>query len=327
MNHFYFSAVRYGLSFLSFLLIGCGSSVPSAQIKTLSQAQQKFLDVCKGEHKLTVHTKLFPHTFWIYVPVEHRLIDYKSTKDGPQKSNERSEKFALNYLDGNFKDGAFEFEYDISKAVSYSVSYGYSSLYTEEYQQTQQKILTTFYHSYAELYGSSKREEKSFAERTESFEDFIKSFGTESRPPEFVVLIIADVKKGIEITSLFTFQDFFKAMVDPYTMPQEEFSRRNVTDIAGHDAILEDFEGKHVEAKDITWPEFLTKQIINRIRFKYQYSDFKPEEDPEQEVLRITARATDDYQFHDFSAVKLYNLATKTPYRFTPDQLKSFMDE
>ena len=322
-----FSMGRTAIGLTLLFISGCGQPVKAPEAKTLSAAQQKFLDICAQEHSLKVNTKSFPHTFWIYLPVEHRLVDYKSTQDGPKKSKERSEKFVANYIDAVYKNGAFEIEYDISKSTSYPISYGYSSIYTDEYQQTQTKILGAFYRAYAGLKENLQDQEKSFEEKAESYEDFFKGLEKENKPPEFVVLIIADVQKGLEIMSLFSFEDFFLAMVDPQVMPQEEFSRRNISDLRGQDTVIGDYQGTHVNYEDITWPEFLAKQIVNRVRFQYQYSDFKPEEDHEEELLRIVAQTTGTYHYTDFSAVNLYDLATKTPYRFTPDQLKSFLSE
>lgn len=293
---------------LFFLLSLAGCLPPSPPVQSLSEAGQKFLKICQEELKLNVLTRAYPHTLWIYLPAEQRLIDYKSTQDGPTKSKEAAENFVINYLDTYFSAEAFHIEYDIRKSIQYPVSYGYTSIYTDDYQEIQSQILTSLHRSYSGLGIETDKEPGANTER----------------PPDFIVLVAADIKTGIEIVSLFYYEDFKRAMTDPTSMPQDEFAKRNVTELQGQDSIIGDDRGKHVDYHDITWPEFVSKQIRQRVRFKYQHSDFKPTEDIEEEIMTIVAETIKAYNFTDFQTIKLYNLETRTPYKFDRSQLASF---
>jgi len=281
---------------------------PFPPVQTLSEANQKFIKICQEEAKLNPITKSYPHTLWIYLPTDKRLIDYKSTKDGPTKSKNSSEKLTINYLDAYFSGDTFFIEYDIRKTIDYPVSYGYTSIYTNDYQDIQNQILTSLHRAYSGLGVEADDGPDVKAEQ----------------PPDFVVLTVSDVKTGLEIVSLFNYEDFKRAMTDPNSMPQDEFAKRNISELRGHDSIIEDTSGQHIEYKDIPWPEFLAKQILQRVRFKYQHSDFKPGEDAEEEIMTIVAETIPAYHFADFQTVKLYNLQTNTPFKFDRSQLATF---
>jgi len=281
---------------------------PPSSAQTLSEADQRFLKICQEETELNPITKSYPHTLWIYLPTDKRLIDYKSTKDGPTKSKNFSEKLTINYLDAYFSENTFFIEYDIRKTINYPMSYGYTSIYTDDYQDIQNQILTSLHRAYSGL-----------GLDTENNAD-----APTERPPNFVVLTVSDVKTGLEIVSLFNYEDFKRAMTDPNSMPQDEFAKRNISELKGHDSIIEDTSGQHIEYKDIQWPEFLAKQILQRVRFKYQHSDFKPGEDAEEEIMTIVSETIQAYHFANFQAVKLYNLQTNTPFKFDRSQLATF---
>lgn len=270
-----------------------------APIKNFSEANQKFLKICKEEYHLNVLTKKINKTLWIYVPIDDPLFDYKGTKDGPRKSNQGSEKNSLQYFDGRFDNGTFYFEYAVAKTMNYAVDYGYKSMYSEEYQKKQSRISSAIFRAYCDLTDT----------KTEN-------------PPEFFMLVISNIKKGVELTSLFNFEDF--KQVQAGFLPPEEFVKRNVSDIQGRESIIGDFEGKHLDYHDITWSEFLTKQALNRIRFKYQQSDFKPGDNTEEEMIAIIAETFQAYHFQDFKSVELNNLATQKKVIFEQPQVATF---
>ena len=77
---------------------------------------------------------------------------------------------------------------------------------------------------------------------------------------------------------------------------------------------MEERKGENLEIAEVTWPEFLSKQILYRIRVKYQYSSFPPGPDTPQEIADIASAVTEAYKFTDYSGVVLedLNAGTKT---------------
>ena len=291
-------------------------------ITTLNEANQKFVQICKDEYKLNVSTKSYPNTIWIYLPSEDAIIDYKGTADGPKKSNTVSEKMGLNFIDSRFETDTFFVDYDISKDRSYPDSTGLASSYTDAYQTKQNGILTALFRTYSDL--EEIPGDRDFVDSKSEIqrEKFIKSYMTTDNPPDFIVLVIADIKKGIAIKTIFYFQDFKYYMAGG--IPYDEFSKRNISELTGWAAIIDDYKGKHLDYHNVTWEEFIAKQIIQRVRFKYQQSGFKPGEDTEQEIMAIVAETIKAYKFEDFQTVKLLNLVTKTPYKFDRSQIETF---
>ena len=100
--------------------------------------------------------------------------------------------------------------FDIDESKIYSRTYGYNSNYTEEYQQNQQNLISILQHAYFDLETKEEREDKK-AEAKENGEA-VKQNGDDSLAPEFIVITIADIVKGIEIETTMYFDDFKKAL-------------------------------------------------------------------------------------------------------------------
>ena len=282
---------------LILLLQGCSKS--PAPIKNFPEANQKFLQLCKEEYHLDVLTKKVRKTLWIYLPMKESLFDYKGTKDGPKRSNKGTEKNSLQYFDGHYENAIFHFEYAVAKTMSYDVDYGYKNTYSKQYQQKQSYILTAIFRAYSDLENSA-----------------------DESVPEFFAVVITDIQRGAELTSLFDFDDFKRAQTG--FLPSEEFLKRIISDVSGQESMIADAEGKHIKYHDISWTEFLTKQALNRIRFKYQQSDFKPGDNTEEEMITIVAETFQAYHFQDFKSVELKNLATQKEVIFEQSQLSTF---
>jgi hypothetical protein len=144
-------------------------------------------------------------------------------------------------------------------------------------------------------------------------------------PISFVVIVITDIKKGIEIRYTFYLEDYRMASVEG--IPYDEFSKRILQESKGNTDYIGDEIGQHLEYTDINLPEFLTKQIINRIRFKFTQSDFPPQETYEEPIIGIVADTTRYYHFKDFKELRTSDLRTKKKMIFTPAQLDSFGDD
>ena len=95
------------------LMTGCGKPPPPKVPQTLSQANQTFLKLCKEESKLEPLITPLENTLYIYLPVEHSILDLKANADGPETSDTPKEKPIINFFDGYFDGNNFTFNYDI----------------------------------------------------------------------------------------------------------------------------------------------------------------------------------------------------------------------
>ncbi len=317
------------LAFLSFGNAGCVKPTPPVQ--TLNEANKKFLKTIREEYKLNPLIRVVGHTLWIYLPVEEPILDYKSTPDGPRRSSTPTDSLNIRYLDGRPDKTLFDIEYDIRKEAKYLDDKGLNPTYTESFRKKQNDIATTLYRSYTDLgekYGKK----------------------TAEAPPDFIVLVVANVKTGVVVRNYMAFQDFKYSALGAF--PLEELAQRSISEFTGEEKMIGDKLGQHVDYHDVTWMEFLTKQILNRIRFKYQQSDFKPADDPEIEILKTVNDTVKGYQpenfqnaapkhfqvpaapqsappqevINNFAGVRLHNLATGKEYLFDKEQIQRMVE-
>lgn len=280
---------------LIFLAAGC-SKLELPPITTLSAAEKRFNHICQEEYNFTPVTFRLRNTVWIYIPLEKDIFAFKASDQGPSNSTEASKSFAINYLDGSFTDATFRVQYDIGPVKKYAKDPGYTTVYSDQFQERQRAILTAIFRAYGEL-PTDKR--------------------SPDRAPDFFVLVIADIKTGLETKTIFYFPDFKRAMTDQFFY--EEFTRRTVSDDpVGDTAIIGDTAGKHLRPKDIVMGEFLAKQIIFRIRYKFQRSDFPPEGNVNDELLGIIRETAKSYGFTDYRGSVLTNLLTGESQEHNP---------
>lgn len=308
---------------LSLSLYGCSKGLPSHGV-TMSAAHEKFLKTCREEFKYKVRTKLVGKTMWVYVPIEERIVDVKATDKGPFSSNEAQEKIAVRYLDTQITTDAINIEYDIAMGKGYGKSFGYSSSYTEEYSKVQNNVLMALKDSFFDVGKIAGDVEFMDAQKNESHKKLVDSYVKTDKPPEFFVITIANITKGIEIEIMLNFDDYKGAMSPNPIIPHEEYTKRYLTEIRGNTDIISDLDGKHINYRDITLQEFLGKQITNRVNFKYGRSDFPPSDDTIKELLNITATTVRLYDFNAFSSVNLKDLVTGDIKAVTREELKAY---
>ncbi|MBI3602066.1 MAG: hypothetical protein HY209_04150 [Candidatus Omnitrophica bacterium] len=284
----------------AFVLSGCSQKIEHPL--TVTEAQKKFEDKCLKDFNLHVRTRQVGHSFWVYLPVKEPIFDYEVQKNkAPEPKN--SSKFAVNFADGTFHNDIFSFEYDmINKKKSKEEDYGFASSYTDSYSKTQNNIFTAI----SDVFFNAK---------AKGDEQDIK----------FCVVIITDIKKGIETKSTFYLQDFMHYMTG--ALPYEEYMKRFLADQKGSLSMIGDETGSHIKYSDITMEDFLTKQIINRIRFKFTRSDFPPGADYDTAIIDLVADALRYYHFENFTNVRLNNLRLDKKYLFDRTQLANFGEE
>ena len=293
----------------------------------MSAAHKKFLQTCHNEFKYNVKTKLVGQTMWIYVPIDERIVDVKATDKGPFRSGDAEEKIAIRYFDADFTKDAINIEYDIAMSKGYGKSYGYSSAYTEEYSKVQNNILMALKDSFFDVGNISGDVEFADTKKDRSHKKLVSSYVKTDKPPEFFVVTISNITKGIEIEIMLNFEDYKKAMSPNPIIPHEEYTKRYIAEIRGNTAIINDKEGKHLDHRDITMHEFLGKQLTNRVNFKYSRSDFPPGDDTLKELLAITATTVRLYDFKDFVSVNLKDLVTGDVKNVSREELKKYEEE
>ncbi len=244
-----------------------------------SEADQKFAQILKAEFHYDAVVKTVGKTTWIYLSRDRRIFTLR-VSEGGQK--EGKEKASLQYLDGRFEDQSFLLEYDVMLSFKSLKNSGLASAYTEAFNEEYRNVLGAITRIY---------------------------FNAQD-PPTFIVTIFADIKDGIEVTDTFSVEDFRKYQSS--ALPYEEYQLRVLTDSRGDKRIIGDTTGSHLDMHDINWQDFLIRQIVKRINFKYAQSDFKPSEETEKEFLSIAARALDSYHFTDFTSLKLHDLRNDT---------------
>lgn len=261
---------------------------------TLNEAEKKFADICRNEHKLNVQVFDAKNTVWIYLPMEEDLIDYH----GMPRTNETKSKkqFILSTFEGDFKDEQYRFLLDLTDGVKTSKDQGYKSDATEAFVKN--RLL---------LYGAIG----------EVFFDLEKD-----KAPEFIAVVIANIKKGVAYKSIFHLGDYKLYRSDALT--SEEYNLREASELYGDDQLVNDTEGKSLNIKPIEWSWFFIEQVKNRVNFKFLRSDFPPRDDVVIAIASTIADTFRYYEYGDYSAVLIKDLRNRTSYRFDKPQLMTF---
>jgi hypothetical protein len=277
---------------------GCTSKRIALPRPTPTDLQKKFELKCRKDYNLNVITRIVGKTFWIYAPTDKPLFDFAAESASPPDPLKKPAKYDLLFIDGSFKDGSFNFEYDVLPKIK-------SSMQNEGIKNEGTDYFNKLYNNL-------------FTAVTETLLD-------PKTPITFVVIAITDIKKGIEARYTFYLEDYRMASVEG--IPYDEFSKRVLQDSKGSTDFIGDEIGQHLEYTDIFLPDFLTKQMINRIRFKFTQSDFPPQESYEEAIVGIIADTTRYYHFKDFKEVHTSDIRTKKKMIFTPKQLDYFGDD
>lgn len=291
------------------LIAGFYGCAPKPEPKIpMTEAQKKFEAKCR-EYDIHVTTHLVGKTLWIYLPTKEPLFDYEAQKESSAEATKKPNKYAVQYADGNYKDKRFSFEYDIiDKKKTKAEDYGYTSSYTDSYIKAQNSLFTAL----SEVFFN-----------TEDANGILN--------PNFVVMVITDIKKGIETRATLYLEDFKRYMTQD--LPYDEYMKRFLADTKGGQSLIGDEIGSHIQYKDIEMPDFLTKQIVNRINFKFQRSDNPPADDFDTAIVGIIADTLRYYHFSDFTSVELTNLRVpenqdkRKKMIFERNQLSSFGDD
>jgi len=286
------------------LILFIGTNLSCSTKKTLlprpplTDLQTKFETKCQKDYKLNVITRMVGKTFWIYAPTPNPLFDFAAETPSPADPLKKPAKYDLLYINGNFKDNAFNFEYDVLPKIKSDLSSeGIRNEGTDYFNKLYNNLFTAI---------------------TETMMD-------PKTPVSFVVMAITDIKKGIEARYTFYLEDYRMASVEG--IPYDEFNKRVLQESKGSTSYIGDEIGQHLEYNDIKMPDFLAKQMVSRIRFKFTQSDFPPQENYEEAIIGIIADTTRYYHFKSFKELRTDDIRTKKKMIFTPKQLDFFGED
>lgn len=279
-------------------LIGCSKPTDKLKPLTLSEAEERLASLLTDEHKLVATVKPLTRTLWVYVALEDDLLRFKASERKKSFApTDAHDAMSLRFLDGQFEDDIFKIQYDIGMNRAYNKDYGYTTDYNPRLQEIQQNILTAIHRVYSEV-------------------------DSGATSPNFVVITIADITSGLRTEMTAALTDIKRAFVDQGF--GEEYVRRMISGYPTGDAnIINDAKGENLELKDYTWGEFLIKQIVYRIQFKYTRSAFPPSENTKYEIFKEAQTVVNNYSFEDFDSIELTNLVSSATNSMNRDELLS----
>ncbi len=304
-------------------LHGCDVTTPKAL--SPSEAHHKLVNILKEENNLTVVTKEFDRSLWIYLPFEEGFLELKAKKEqAAAPSPESTSSPTIYFLEGEFNGQDFVIRYDIGSSKKYEKDVGYVSAFSEEYQANQRNILTAISRAYSNF--EKITGEDQLVERVPGDVDFVgamknadhkrmvHSYVQTDKAPDIFVIVMADIENGLELRIFLHLTDLRRAYTDPSF--HGEYAKRVVSEQPfGDSRIIGDKTGEHVDFHNILLPEFLAKQMLFRINFKYTRSAFPPTDNPKNEILRAAAETVGSYGFNKFGAVELQDLSDGETYR------------
>ncbi len=275
--------MKYKAVFLLFftILTMAGCALPKNKTYPPSEAEKKLIAFCLKEGNLPIIVRRVDNTLWIYAPLKFAIFDMKAGSENAEKPERKVQPLALLSLQAEFARRYFKFSYDVVPDVLPNESVSYGSTYTEEYAKKRQLIYQAI--------------QKSILSAEETPADKL---------PEFIVILAADITRGIATRSIIYLQDLQASLTE--AIPSEEYYMRELNEVIGRDSLINDTTGRGVPFARISWPYFLTEQIKNRIKYKFTSSDFPPEEDPQGTIAAIAANTLKLYPFTNYDGVILY---------------------
>jgi hypothetical protein len=276
---------------LGLAITGCS---PVASSFSPSKADATFVKIVQDETKDAVKIFWAQKTLWVYLPAADREI--YTIASNPQSTTQPERKFSLQYVDGQYTEDTFTLEYDVITPTKTTAGAGLSTQYTESFNTQYRNVLTAV----------------------------TRAYFSSQEPPEFIVIVFADIAKGVEIQNTINAADLKKYFAS--TLAPEEYSVRVLSETKGSTDIIGDTQGRHLDIQPVAWPDFIIRQTAQRLRYKFQNSQFPPDDTPQAEVLKALATTTLIYDFKDFSSVVLKDLRTQTAKRFSRLDIEALQD-
>ncbi len=266
-------------------------------VTELTQAHQKLKQLLSEEYNINAVVEYFPNTLYVYVPTDFDIWKMRSSKPDPFINPKSGPTRIINFVETTLKDSQINIQYDIATVNMYPKQLGYKTLFSEEFYKIHSNLLSALSRAYSDL-------------------------DVDQKPIDFVVVMIVDITNGVGLKGLYNLKDIQMVMAN--SLSQDEYVRRSMSDMIGDENFIENWKGKNLNLYDITWPEFISKQIAYRINFKYGRSDFPPTDSDVNEIMAIINDTVNAYNFDDFETIELNDLASGETFLFNKEQLKTF---
>lgn len=279
---------------LSSYFIGC--SIEKQEKKTTTAVEEKLINIFKENYKLDISTNLIGKTFWVYIPMEHDvlILDRASTLF----NKERTQRFNVRYISGTYESKIFDFQFYIDQNPELPKMNDVFEGVTYDLTEKAAQININAHHYLEEI-----------------------AWGYPEQI-DFFVLVIADIKRGIEYSQTINALDLKKFSAG--SLLAEEYSKRAISNIKGHQEIANNKDGSYLKYTDITLTDFIIKQVINRIRMDIPTKEITSlAADMNKIILETLWNAAKNYDFADFFMVKISNMVSGEVISYS----KTAMDE
>jgi len=276
LNNLIKSGLLFSLPFCLNLL-GCLPE-PLSYTYNLQDIPEAIQDICLKEYNFKVVVRLLEDTLWIYLPTE----DLFSTLEKKEKPTKYIERFEIEENKGTFQNKRIKIEYlikPIPEEEKYQ-EYKYNKAVLEKINN----VLTVLRRVIFSLDKKSQSE------------------------PKFYYLVVADIKNGFEIREIIYYLDLKKVSYSFISL--DEFQHRSPHEVSFNPGIIGDSEGLYLNYQNITLEEFISQQILYRIKLKFSKPEVTKDVDIDEEIKKIVAYTLKIYNFKDFQEIELHNLFT-----------------
>lgn len=265
---------------------GCSAKVelPASRM----EATEKLTKILENDYSYAPVIHWAKDTLWIYLPETSALYAIEGSSAKPSST---PKKYILQYISVLYQDRAFLIEHDVVEATKITTGAGMSTRYSQAFNEQYRNATTAI----------------------------SRTFFAAQNPPAFIVLVIADIQNGLATKTVFYAEDLKRYFTQ--SIPPEEYAVRVRTEPYGDPNIVGDRQGKHISYDEISFPEFLAKQIAYRINFKFQSSDFPPDKNVDEEILDAVVKTVQAYNFNDFTHVIFQDLRAKEEQTVTREQV------
>ncbi len=280
---------------------------------TPTEAEKKLITFCQKEGKIDVITRRLGRTLWIYAPLEEPLFDIKASRDS-EKADREVQPWSLLALVAEYSQRYFKFSYDVVPDVLAGEATSYHTGYNETYTKKRQLIYQALQESF-----------------------FNATTSTNDPMPDFVVIMVADISKGISTKSIMYLKDLRQYITE--AIPPDEYYMREYNEIIGKEGLVHDRKGVNVPYAEVTWTFFLTQQIKTRIKYAFSENskessdddasdgDASDKKDPSAILAKAAANTLRLYPFGDYDGVVLYDLRAKKEQALKKEDLKKFAEK
>jgi len=256
------------------LIPGCTSSTAPTYLK--ENIDEAIQDICKTEYKMDVTVRQAGSTLWVYMPLEDMIV----TLEKPEKY---TETFSVEENAGGFKDGWFNFQYNIKPAPQEEKDQNVSLD-----KKVMEKINDVLRVLRRVLFSMEK---------------------LKKAEPQFICIIAADTKNGVILKNTFYYKDFKKFLYGFISLT--EYQHRAIDEVDKSSAVIGDKEGVNLTYRDFTLEDFASLQVLHRIKLKFQRPEVDKNADIDKEILKVITHVIKTYELKEFYAVGINNLLTQ----------------